>query len=245
MSGFLYFIPDSAVPGAGARLSVEQLRGLDLGYAFEATDKGLRQQHPNGVGPGDEGGHVVTYDPDTDVRYKPHEQEWRKIDDRGIWLGMWKADPPGPESLRRNQRIHGHFAELAGRQWMAPIARELVESEGQIATVNRLPTTVEYVDGEWVRGELKEEYRRLWEFALKFYEWVFDRSEENELRQGALRDAALCALSTNYRVGPHEIVMLGLFDSDIELVGFMKYVIDWPTIEKWISRSESDSEGKA
>ena len=47
-----------------------------------------------------------------------------------------------------------------------------------------------------------------------------------------LHDAALTALSTNYRIGKAEVNALGLFD-DSSATAILSALVDWPTVLKW------------
>lgn len=218
MSGFLYYIP-----GHEGQVSLEQLKTAGLEYAFET------QPTANGVqgGPDNGNGVIVAQEPFTaahQIRYLPEQQIWRKMPQREIYLGIYGDPaesgfevppcPPGPGDLARREMLDGYLLELGdGRQWQIPVAREASEKDGRLVSQSALPRRMELNEaGEFVPGDPLPQFASLSSAAEEYYN-AFDRAVKED--GGTIRfefddQAAVTVLAANYRIGPLEVVMLGL-----------------------------------
>lgn len=216
MSSFLYFLSNR-----DAGLSPEEIKAAGLGYALAGP---VHQQHLTGNGPGGVGGTLLASADHCDasrVRYVPAEQEW--IETANGWLGRWKADTIGPRDLLQPKPLDGHFVELAdGNRWLCPVARTHGIEGSAIRWYHALPQTVAIgPDRKWKPGDVVPRYRRLW--ALNEAWWDVQLAVAYRSAgigdtitfdfEGLYSSAAEC-LAVNYRLGPDEISLLGLFDSD-------------------------------
>jgi hypothetical protein len=217
MPSFLYFIP-----GRHAGLSPKDLAAVGLAYAFDGP---ISQQDllpgggPNGTGgmllaPGD---HCLP----NRLSYQPAEQEW--VEQAGFWLGRWKGETITPADLLRRKPLDGHAVELAdGQSWLCPMARSHLDEGGVARWQHTLPCGVALgEDRKWHPGGPVPRYRRLWQICESW--WNVRMASAASLPEGAKTvsfdfDGAYAAacecLAANYRLGPDEASLLGLFDSD-------------------------------
>lgn len=234
MAGLLYYIPKQT-----PAITPKMVDELGLAYAMAGvmySAAGVVQG-----GPDDDCG-VILVDPKTVPKfgYYPNEQTWRKIPGSDVWVGMITDSLPSPADLVRNQVLPGHLVKLAdGQEWLMPVARGQREEDDELRWSMSLPTAPTTVDenGKWVRGDVADAYRPLWETAMRFWDaWFIAEktkgSDKAIMLFDNLNDAALLALATNYRVGMAEVSLLGLFDSDC-VVEILKVLIDWPTLLAW------------
>jgi hypothetical protein len=170
------------------------------------------------------------------LRYAPDEQEW--LEGAGFWVGRWKAEIIGPADLIRRKPLDGHFLELAdGAEWLCPVARSHVIEGGAVRWRHKLPRRVGLgADRKWLPGEVLPRYRRLWDLALAWWDARLVSAQANANVGETIRfdfdglyGAAAECLAANYRLGPDEISMLGLFDSD-SARKILDALIDLPTI---------------
>ena len=230
MGSFLYFIPDRS-----AGLSAAEFKATGLWYALDGS---VHQQHLLTGGPGGRGGlllaDAVHCDP-SHLQYDPVEQDWTQTP--SAWLGRWKAESIGPEDLLRHKPLDGHWVELPDeKRWLCPIARSHVIENRSIRWHHTLPRSVTLgPDHRWRPGEVVGRHRRLWEISLAWWDVraaVASTNPEigNTVRfdfEGLHSSAAEC-LTANYRVGPDEISMLGLFDSE-SARNILDALIDMPS----------------
>jgi len=231
MAGFLYFIPDRE-----AGLSADGLRAAGLGYALDGA---VHQQHLLSGGPNGRGGIVLADAEHCDparVRYVAEDQEW--IESGTNWIGRWKDDKIGPDDLARVKTVPGHYVELAdGNPWLCPAARLHAIEAGAVRWRHVLPRgVVRGPDKKWQAGAVVPRYRRLWEIGLAWWDVrmaalppdakvgdtiTFDFDGSNE--------SAVECLAANYRIGPEEVSLLGIFDSD-SARSILDALIDLPTV---------------
>lgn len=257
MGGFLYFIPDQVT-------RVAELAAWGLDYAFEReagefTVVGAR-------GPSAAQGTIVA-----DARavkrvgYYPAEQDWRRIvppmgetpiaeghgTDSGrenCWLGLAKADPPGPEDLIRRDALAGLGVRLLdGREWIVPVARGLNEEDGELRYRMNLPTRITLDEGgRWASGEVTPRWKRLWEVAERFWNAFLlggAESVENGLavsmRFGDIAEAAVTALGANYRLRRDEAAILALLD-EANALEICQVLVDWGTMETFLKKKAQE-----
>ena len=237
MPGFVYYLPNRT-----RTVTVADLRQSGLGYAFEPWD-GARctavevARGPDGSGPG-----VVVADPGcvdaSLIGFYPDKQRWVKVPGVDAHVG-WRPDqPPTPADLARPTQIAGHAVRLGdGGLWQAPVARSLIEQDGDIRYTVALPTATGLDDdGNWAEGHVVERYKPLWELACRWWDAVSGAmGDEDEQEAGAsftfhgINDAALSVLAVNYRVGRAEVGALGLFDSRC-VYEVMNALVDLPAL---------------
>ena len=233
MPSFLYYVPKRE-----AGLGANELKALGLCHALDGA---VTQQHLMMGGP-DGGGGLLLADAEhcdpARVTYAADKQEWLELP--GFWLGRWTDEAIAPNDLLRRKPLDGHFVELAdGRKWLCPVARTHALEPAGVRWYHALPFNVSMgPDRKWKPGGVVPRYKRLWEINLAWW----DAREGAAATAGAVGDtiqfdfdglystAADC-LAANYRVGPDEISMLGLFDSG-SARKILDALIDLPTIVK-------------
>lgn len=223
---FLYFAPGkhSAVP-ASLRYAFDDARNIAFRGSLE--------------GPGGASGTVISCGIEG-AGYFPSRQEWRRIPATDCFVGRNVDDPlPTAEQLARSAMLAGHNVELGGQDWKVPVARSWTS---EARWVIALPRKVEMNDdGEWMFAGVIDRYRRLWEIGEIWFDEVFDRGVPDE--QGVVQaqlelDQAFTlaceALAYNYRVGPIELSILGVLDSDSH-VNILNAVIDWQRLNDLVA----------
>jgi len=240
MAGLLYFLP-----GRDRDVKLADAQAAGLGYAFE------RSLDPCAVARGPDGAAgVIVAEADTAPKLGMYadEQTWRKVPGTECWVGMFTAAPPKPDELARRELLDGHLVTLGdGQQWLAPMARRIVEYEGQPVGVTVLPRRRQFdADGRWTRGGPVAKYARLWDVAERWWQEIL-RATANDALQFEFddeNDAATVALAANYRIGPAEVDLLGLFDDD-SVSAILCALVDRPTMEAWARRKKKASSADA
>lgn len=243
MPGFVYYLPNIA------RAPIDTLREMGLGYAFEdrVTPAGVTN------GPDQQRGLVVA-DPrlvdENQIGYFPQRQIWQQIPatlpggSAGGWIGMATGVRFRPEDLRREQQIEGHSVRLAdGQRWLVPVARKALPIDDQIT---RYTIALPHVcglnaSGEWTSGHVLARYAPLWQTATQFWDsLVGARVEDGSLRMDFdnVLDAAVLALSCNYRLGKVEASLLGLLTYE-HAVEVLEALVDWKTVMDWVKKKET------
>lgn len=237
--GLLYFIPDKT-----GQASAEELVAAGIRYAFDRhwVGRGVRR------GPAGGGGLVIADDrriPANRIVYQPEVQTWRRAAKGPGWVGRYTQESVEAQSVARDEMLRGHQVRLGDDQeWLIPVARAFI-AEDNAAWYIALPEATDVDDeGNWVRGGVVQRYRELWEIAQRWWDAVHGainaaNSQEDEQRVRflfeELNDAALLALSTNYRVGRAEVGLLGLFDDQVPRT-ILNALVDMPTIEAWLKK---------
>jgi hypothetical protein len=146
------------------------------------------------------------------------EQTWKEVAEHpGLFVGMWNAHKPTEEDLRRSPfAVDGKSSQmLNGESWTLPL---LMYDTGN-GPDHRLPSSMDYEHGEWVR-RVREEYKEIGALALRMYDAIDDslraieekRAPKYNLTVKAYVEFVVAGLSVNYRVGREEVEMLGLID---------------------------------
>ena len=242
MSRFLYFLPVE-------NDAVGSIDRLGLSYAFEEspTTRGCRR------GPTGQAGTILSTHPlqGGPVGFFPDKQIWQPV--AGVFeggrpaVGMYTDNVPKPTGLMRREMLRGHDIQLGnGNLWTIPIARGFAEENGDVGWYTTLP---QYrgldENGKWVQKGVAERYQQLWDVATRFSATMllgieeaqdqretvaeFDFDEENE--------AAVLALTTNYRISATEIDMLRLLN-DTTVTELLLALIDWPTFMDLLKKKE-------
>ncbi len=234
MPGFIYYIPDLTTG-----VKVPDLRKAGLGYAFEPWDgarcvaAGVQCGPGEGSGGasgggGDSGGGkgVVAADPRyTDpslLGYYPDQQQWVKVPGTQAYVGWRQGQKSTPADLARPTQLNGHEVRLGdGHRWRVPVARALIEQDGDMRYSVALPTSTGLDEqGNWAPGQVVERYKPLWELACQWWDGITgavgdqgDSDVAASFNFDGINDAALRALAANYRIGKAEVAALGVFDS--------------------------------
>ena len=225
MSSFYYWIPNGK-----PSIALPELLQLGLGYALEGghTARGCDS------GPDKQRGAVVCQGANKDGRlgYFPEKQTWKQIPGKDVWCGYYTEAMPTPEELARDEPIPGVWIELdGGGKWQAPIARKRFEDDGELFWSYNVPRRLTLDEGgEWVPGEVKPRYQRLWADAERTEQAVIDGAEVDDLDAIAIR-----ALQINYRVSAIELDLLGIYDESLR-VRLVHTLIDLDTWLAWVKK---------
>lgn len=134
------------------------------------------------------------------------------------------AERPTPESLARKRQLDGWLVKDAdGREWRLPLVRSLGDDD------TPEPATPRYLkfgpDGELVPGEVKEEWRYLWEATETPWRrlvamWEAGLSDEGDDPRQRVTDAEVVdwlspIVAANYAVTARELVAMNTFDADV------------------------------
>lgn len=240
--GFLYFVNRAAVAP-----EPDSLPRLGLAHAFERPPESRQVS----TGPGGASG-VLLAQPPTDLArfvFKADAQTWRRIPGHAdTWVGRWNDEAIGPTELARRDMLSGHSVKLGdGQQWLVPVARAYIEDSGELRWYNALPAVWDVDDeGNWVRGAVEKRYAALWNDAEQaadaFSEGVRQMADgKMPFDMGDHRGAAVRALGANYRLGPAEVGMLGLF-SDQTAIMVLDALCDGPTRREWAQKKMAELE---
>lgn len=237
MSGFLYWLPDG-----GMTVSLDELAAASVAYAFD----GKATARTCDRGPDRNRGAVVVAGTNDDGKcgYYPDRQTWRQIPLQSVWVGMYRADPPAPADLARAEQVSGQWISDDRKQrWLAPIARKWYEMDDRIVWDHNLPRRLELADdGTWQPGSVKPRYERLWQLAMD-YEGAANRALEAatedtgtvRFRYDNMDELAVGAIQVNYRVGPAELAMLGVYDDQFRQ-RLIDVLLDNDTWQKWVQK---------
>ncbi len=252
MAGFLYFLP-----GADRAPGLDELDAAGLAYAFDRKPAARQVT----AGPDRLAGWICADEgsvPIAQTGYYADRQTWRKIPGREAWIGRYQDVPIAPEDLARPEQLGGHLVTLAdGREWLVPVARGAADEAGQLVWYNPLPHTSKLDDaGRWVRGDVVDRYRPLWELAV---EWdnalasalaqTDDDAQDDDrvsliIEFENVHPAAVRALAFNYRIGDCEADALGLLTEKLaaEVLGA---TVDLPTRLEIIKKKHTPPESGA
>lgn len=215
---FNYYIPNRD------NVTLPELISLGLGYVFEPDSAASPEASfaPRQVINGPDGQHgLIVSRSDTHCGYYKNDQVWKKHTSGAYWVGMWRDNRPTPQSLARPNTIPGKSLLLDdGNTWEIPRARHFVEFDDDIIALNALPTNLTLdATGNWVRGEVKRRYRKLWQLMSDYFTRVAEAvvGEHGEMRITFAYESnvAIEAFTCNYRVSAIELDLLGIYDTDV------------------------------
>lgn len=219
MRRFLYFLP--GLPGANAGMLAE--RGLL--NRFTSSGSSLLEHCITACPEGPAGGGCIVALGQRPAAYEPGSQRW--IEGEKCWVGIEDA-PPRPDDLVREVIISGAPMQLGdGEFWTAPIIRRwngawfvpnVPQAMGKVTKDGR--TGVEF--------RIRPEYAGVDEIAGRMFE-LFLAGSAVSIDQ-LLQDASEL-LAVNYRIGPEEASLLGLFDEK-NAVAVISQSFDRATIER-------------
>jgi len=210
----------------------------EAGLAY-AVGKGGPTHSPMSLGPDKQSGVVFSFG--TAPLHLGKQPKWEQMPNSKIWIGY---DPdqkfPGPSELKREQTFGGHEVKLAdGNKWIVPVARAL---DG----TTPLPRRLRWDGSEWTPSDVLPQYVDLFDKACALWDGLMAAAVNPEAETGFTFsqecDVAAHALALNYRVGPAEISILGLFDTQSE-IEIAKAIVDWPTFEQIKKNMASENVG--
>ena len=237
MAGLLYFLN-----GDMTRPQPEQLEAL-----------GLKFDHPPapceciGRGPGGKPGLTLADPHRVNGRIGVYlaEQEWHAVEpltgDPRLYIGWYKDQKPGPADLVRANALDGPKMTLGdGNEWTIPLIQEWNDSARC-----KLPAAMRRVAGQWVLGDVQDEYRAIWTKAKAFWETMLDAAQQASDKGFSYEfpgiiDFAAELLAINYVVSPDDIAALGLFTNDGLVPRLCEAAIDWPTFEEWAQKKSEE-----
>ncbi len=222
MASFIYF-----VEGNQTKFTIEDIKAIGLAYAIEGPGVSY---HANPKGPSGKAGCLVSGD-NVKLLYDPDNQTWRELKP-GVWVGLWNEGRPTPADLKpqKAKQAPGELVEGDdGNRWLVPrCLRKFEDIELGLIPVCDLPK-LRTLDGEghWTKSTVRRRYEILWEDFATYLDDVNQAIEnamveanagpEDEV-QYVLPDSRFkvveSALMANYRVGPVEIDLLGIFTDD-------------------------------
>jgi hypothetical protein len=240
MSQFLYFLPKATAPAnaPGVRKLLDSV-GLSHVHDGRAVTTRLSK------GPGGADGLLCSFDLPPDSKdphkvplFKPDGQTWVPIGDAGVSLGMWNANPPGPDELRRKRFVRGIDVEmLDGKPWTVPVAvsmtglgtlpkRMQLGPDGKSWLTVNLPEFLGLCkDAETVFGMLQ---KSLTDEKLTF---EFDYGMEIVIK----------SIGVNYRVSGAELSLLGCV-GDLTMAKVMRALCDFDAfVEALIEQAKNES----
>lgn len=136
--------------------------------------------------------------------------------DADYWIVWDKTCPPTPEGLQRWETVPGVWEELGdGRLWQCPTVRTCIAYPA-------LPKCYSRLNGQLITSVLPQ-YERVWHLSATWAVRLLEEYRETPFTrllgtEGAF-DAAVEALSINYRIADEEASLLGLLnDTTIDAV---------------------------
>jgi hypothetical protein len=195
-------------------------------------------------------GHVVCHGGNQDGKlgWWPDSQTWKKVPGCGVWCGMSTADRPTPDALARSEQVTGVELTLDdGNRWLAPKARRWIEIDDRLLWDHNLPRRMTLSDdGLWTPGAVKPRYERLWTLATAYEAAASEAVSAASDEDGSVRFAfdgidtlAIGALQVNYRVGPVEMDLLGIYDDGVRQQ-LIDVLLDNATWQKWVKKKLAD-----
>lgn len=242
MAQMLYYVDGRS------RITPAEAAGWGLGYAF--PDGHMVCSEFSAAGPGGTQGCVVGRAGER-LGYYPDRQTWLKMPalkgaDKGpaFYVGCWNDGRPTPAELQVEEPLRGTPVRLGdGNHWTIPVARCWNDRGEQAGWYNALPGKLTLdANGEWAAGGVEAKHAHLWELGTRWWESMMGREPDKE---GSVRfdfagahDAALSVLASNYRLSRPEVVLLGLFDDQLETASaVLNALVDWSTFVAWAKKN--------
>ncbi len=256
MPGLLYFLS-----GQSGEVSPELVDAHGLGYAFEGPLAGCRCF----AGPDGQAGLVVAdprhVSPDA-IGFHKDRQEWIRAAGP-VFVGRYRDQATTPENLARREQLGGHRVTLGDRQaWLVPMARAHVEEDGELRWTHALARRLTRDDaGRWRAGDVVPRLAWLWDHAVRWDEALDaaiagaepnDPRTELVVRFDRYVETAIEVLAANYRLGPAETDLLGLFTYEStgvflcpEARAVLDALADRPTLVAWHKKKRQASPSPA
>lgn len=232
MGTFQYYIP-----GAKEQQAKSAARQCGLEDVLALDDEEISTMVSDCSG-GPDGGRGVIMRMREAVSYHPDEQEWVEHPTEDYWLGYDPENPPGPEDLVRRTTVALYEIPLGdGRKWKVPTAA------GREDGACPLPKErgIDLETGKIERRPLQK-YDQLRLYADEIREATL---RDSQATVDAEREFEICmeALRANYRIGPLEASVLGLFSDDAVRLIFWTLIdlMQWPSFQE--AMDEQDGEG--
>lgn len=222
MAAFVYYLP---------RFSKPIVTPADLPDLADLpqTLKGATWANAETAGPDNGSGVVIAPEPaqaggvQGECGFFADRQTWKPIDPARLWIGWQHNDRPTPEDLRRPSIVDGHPVTLGDRKtWLIPAVH---------APRTRLPCVMEFDANQSPQWQPKPlpEYQAVMDEVAKWFQLV------NSDRPGYQYDDwcryATQLLAVNYRVGPVECSILGLYRTSPEIMeGLIAASLDYPAL---------------
>lgn len=167
------------------------------------------------------------------IGYYPQNQEWLQVPvpgDTGYWLGWNPASLPTPDDLQRDTIVSGYWQALGdGQQWACPVIR-------QKHGASNLPDVWRLKDGKVV-STVKPDWQWAWDLSGEVWDAMV---AEGEIDQSLAFVWCAKLLSINYRIGPEECSVLGLFGRD-EYRDVLQAAVNGPLIELLMEQQKKSS----
>ena len=242
---FYYFLP-----GPRTKPDADRLAAAGLAYAFDGPPCF------HGVVRGPEGQEGVCLHNSQDTpKYVPDAQDWRPIlnSPAGAWIGRTKGLEITPADLARPEQLAGYRLLMAdGHKWVAPIARAIATDGNPFSWSTALPQRcTRDTAGHWVPGDVVTRYAELWGLAADIFDDFAGQFEDDEdqaedettpeQRYSEDIEAAVLALSYNYRLAGDEADWLGIFTRQTAL-DVHRAMIDWPRRLRLIGELEKKTD---
>jgi hypothetical protein len=201
-----YYLPNKGTMNADGAIA------LGLGYAMNGSSC-----MNTGMSPGPDGNNGVIFTFDEKSFQGCAGFQWQQLSS-GVWVGF--GEKPGPDQLARKTQRPGYLIELGDEnQWQIPIA---IMENGATPFARKL----KWDGAEWKQGDIDDRFREIYSHAGRILE-ILNGDDDEALTFAETAEIATAALALNYRVGPDEISMLGLFDTEkVNLISFA--LVDWP-----------------
>jgi len=236
MAGFVYFVSD--------RRPVDRQRVVELGCGYildghaSVASREVIANSPSG-----QAGRVFG-DParlgDKSLGVYP-EQTWRRAPGTDVWVGYWTDATPAPDGLARGKQLAGPTVELGdGNRWQVPLVVALDAAAERYDPA--LPAAWDLDEsGNWVRGPIQDEYKRLWDLATPFADARFelDDRKEADLTNASLLNAVTALLGANYVVDKIELALMGALVDDEATALVPLLACDFFTLAGWLEQKKS------
>lgn len=186
-------------------------------------------------GPGGASGIIIaaanpSHIPSQPIGYFPDRQTW--VDVGGTWLGYDNVERPHPEALRREKLTAGHEVILGdGNSWIAPVIRK--HDEGRWSCNLPMKTGLNPA-GEYTEA-VRADVAWAWDAACELWN---ARYADGGITKGRFLEVVTKLLGLNYRIGPHEVFALDLFDSE-NMTELVFAFLDVAATESWCEAQES------
>lgn len=241
MSGFQYWVPSVATT-----VKLDELHGRGLAYALEDRVTKRGAEH----GPDGARGITVCHggNESGQLGYWPERQTWKRIPGSDCWCGMYTDNRPKPADLARAEQITGEWLLLEdGHRWLAPKARRWVEMDDRLLWDYNLPRRMALnEDGIWQLAGIKPRYERLWTLAMAYEQAATEAlmaADDGEVVRFTFEDIdtlAISALQVNYRLGPVELDLLGIYD-DSTRQSIIDVLLDNKTWQAWVKKKAAEA----